>query len=84
MLAHEDFLLVKIPPVKHFMLTEKDKASIGPNNRVDTFDHYEAEDRNEELIDVNGVKRKNFLIVAIVIVVAALFSVGIFFILSGT
>ena len=77
---------MQIPPVKHFIINEKDKSSIicciGPHRQ--TFDHYEDEDRNEELIDVNGMKRKNFLIVAIIIVLAALFSVGIFFILSET
>ena len=73
---------MQIPPVKHFIINEKDKSSIGPHRQ--TFDHYEDEDRNEELIDVNRMKRKNFLIVAIIIVLAALFSVGIFFMLSQT
>lgn len=72
-----------MPPVKNFTITEKDKGS--SQAMRDTFNENEFDVQGthgtgaDDAQIRSGVSKKNFVIVSIIVFLAAIFAVGIYF-----
>jgi hypothetical protein len=69
-----------MPPVKNFVITEKERTA----SQTKEFAAYSGQERDENNENVNeaftsGSSRKNIILVTIIVLLAAMFAVGIYF-----
>ena len=67
-----------MPPVKNFIITEKDKGSSSLKEAF-SLDKEEQENMIGEGAFGSNSQKKNFVIVTIIVFLAAVFAVGIYF-----
>lgn len=77
-------MLVQMPPVKNFTINEKDRGAIRDTLAGESGVEVEAKEgfsggAADEGVHSGSTQRKNFIIVTIIVILAALFAVGIYF-----
>ena len=76
LLTHEDYLQIEVPPVKNFVISEKDRSLV--RYQVSYDENYNGE---SEVINVTR-KRRSFVIITIVVFLVAVLGLGIYFALN--
>ena len=67
------------PQVKNFIIGEKDKQSVLASLRADEIAVNKTNSDLDQPEQVSGVNRKTVIIVALVVLLACLFALGIYF-----
>lgn len=77
LMTHEDYMQMEMPPVKNFIINQKDIAM----KEVHFADSEQVQARESEVYEVRK-RRRSFCIVVIIVFLLAVLGVGIYFALT--
>ena len=78
LLHHEDYQLIQMPPVKNFVIMEKEKTAQQLREAL-TLEREGDQEYQDDAGYNTGSQKKNFIIVTVIVFLAAIFAVGIYF-----